>query len=373
MTDTVDRTIEVWEYLPEYEAERDELLATVDRVFRSGRLVLGESLAGVEREFAAYCGVAHGVGVDNGTNAIVLGLRALGVQAEDEVITTSNAAPGTVVAIQQLGARAVFVDIDPATYLMDVGKLKAAITRDTTCIVPAHLFGQCVDMDRVQRTAGDRGIPILEDCAHAPGATFRNRRAGSMSHAAAFSFHPTKVLGAYGDGGMVVTDDGETARRLRCLRHFGMEGGHTVVDPGYDSRLDEVQAEILRRKLTRLESYIDGRRAIAARYREGLADIPALVLPKETGWGRHVYHVYAVRHPERDRIVALLKDLGINVGIPRPRPLHMMSGFNHLGYGPGDLPETEAAARECLSLPMFPSLTRDRQDRVIDAIRKVAG
>jgi aminotransferase EvaB len=363
-------TIQVWSYLREYEAEKDDILGAVDKVFSSGQLILGESVRRFEAEFSAFCGVRHGIGVDNGTNAVALALRAVGVKPGDEVVTVSNTAAPTVVAIDSIGARARFVDIDRATYLMDTRKLEAAITPKTTCIVPVHLFGQCVDMDAVNAVAAKRGLRVVEDCAQSHGARFRGKPAGSMSNAAAFSFYPTKVLGAYGDGGMVVTNDDEVARAMRRLRYYGMEDRYYVVGPGTNSRLDEVQAEILRRKLGRIETYIERRRAIAARYGAELSGLP-LTLPREIQEGVHVYYLYVVRHPRRDAILDALKEKGILLNVSYRWPVHTMTGFSHLGYRPGDLPETEAAANEIFSLPMFPSLTDEEQTIVCDTLRDV--
>ncbi|WP_062346173.1 DegT/DnrJ/EryC1/StrS family aminotransferase [Herbidospora yilanensis] len=364
-------TLYVWGYLPEYEKERDDILDAVDTVFRSGRLVLGPSVEGFEREFAAYNGVAHCVGVDNGTNAIVLGLRALGIGAGDEVITVSNTAAPTVVAIDAVGAVPVFVDVDPETYLMDVSQVAAAITERTRCILPVHLYGQCVDMAPLEALAEEHGLPILEDCAQAHGARHHGRIAGSMGRAAAFSFYPTKVLGAYGDGGCTVTGDEGVAAALRRLRYYGMEERYYVVGtPGYNSRLDEVQAEILRRKLTRLDDYIARRQAIADRYAEAFAGT-GLLTPKTAPGNTHVYYVYVVRHPERDRIMEALKGHGVSLNISYPWPVHTQSGFAHLGYREGSLPVTEAAAKEIFSLPMYPSLGDAEQERVIAAVHDV--
>lgn len=362
--------IQVWDYRAEYEAERDDILAAVDQVLRSGRLILGESVASFEKEFAAYCGTTHGVGVGSGTDALMLALKALGIQAGDEVITTSNTAIPTVSAVVSAGATPRFVDIEPDACLMDVGRLEAAITARTRCIVPVHLFGQCVDMDAVQAIAASHGVAVLEDCAQSAGAECRGRRAGSMSSVAAFSFYPTKILGAFGDGGMVVTPDAELAARLRRLRVYGTDKTYYAEEHGYNSRLDEIQAEILRRKLRRIDGYIDRRRALALRYDEQLRGT-GLILPKTRPGNRHVYHLYVVRHPARDAIIGALAALDIIAGIHYPWPIHTMRGYAYLGYVEGSLPVTEKAAREIFSLPMYPSLTDAQQDRVCGALRDI--
>ncbi|MFI6792229.1 DegT/DnrJ/EryC1/StrS family aminotransferase [Nonomuraea sp. NPDC050383] len=361
----------VWDYLPEYASERDDIMDAVETVFRSGQLVLGESVRRFEEEFAASHGARHCVGVDNGTNAVKLGLQALGVGPGDEVVTVSNTAAPTVVAIDAVGATPVFVDVDAGTYLMDVSRVEAAVTSRTRCLLPVHLYGQCVDMDPLLRLAEERGLAVLEDCAQAHGALHRGRHAGSMGRAAAFSFYPTKVLGAYGDGGATITSDEAVDAALRRLRYYGMERTYYVVEtPGHNARLDEVQAEILRRKLRRLGRYVEDRRAVAARYEEGLADT-GLVLPVTAPGNEHVYYVYVVRHPHRDEIIEALRAYDIHLNISYPWPVHTMSGFAHLGYGPGSLPVTEELAGQIFSLPMYPSLPRGVQDKVIDALREV--
>lgn len=366
-----DETIRVWDYLTEYEQERDALMGAVDTVFRSGRLVFGDSMRAFEEEFAAYHDVPHCVSVDNGTNAVKLALQALGVKPGDEVITVSNTAAPTVVAIDAVGAVPVFVDIDPDTYLMDTAAVEAAITPRTTCLLPVHLYGQCVDLAPLEALADAHGLRLLEDCAQAHGARRHGRIAGSAGHAAAFSFYPTKVLGAYGDGGAVLTPDPEVAERLRRLRYYGMAERYYVVEtPGHNSRLDEVQAEILRHKLRRLDDYIAARRAIAARYAEGLAGT-GLTTPRLAPGNDHVYYLYVVRHPRRAEILGALATRGIELNVSYRWPVHTMSGFRHLGRKPGTLPVTEAMAEEIFSLPMYPSLPVAAQGRVITALREL--
>jgi aminotransferase EvaB len=361
----------VWDYLAEYADERSDILDAVETVFRSGQLILGGSVRSFEAEFAAYHGSVHCVGVDNGTNALKLGLQALGVGPGDEVITVSNTAAPTIVAIDAAGATPVFVDVRPGDYLMDTDQVAATITGKTRCLLPVHLYGQCVDMAPLERLAAEHGLVILEDCAQAHGARHHGRLAGTMGDAAAFSFYPTKVLGAYGDGGATITSNEEVARALRRLRYYGMEDRYYVVaTPGHNSRLDEVQAEILRRKLGRLDAYIAGRRAVARRYAEGLGDTE-LVLPATTPGNDHVYYVYVVRHPRRDHILEALKAYDIHLNISYPWPVHTMTGFAHLGYADGSLPVTERLAREIFSLPMYPALSADLQDKVIIAVREV--
>jgi aminotransferase EvaB len=339
-------TTRVWDYQAEYQAERLDLLDAVETVFDSGQLVLG-------------------------ANAIKLGLQALGVGPGDEVITVSNTAAPTVVAIDGTGATPVFVDVREDDFLMDTGQVAAAITGRTKCLLPVHLYGQCVDLAPLRELAAEHGLSILEDCAQAHGARQGGTVAGATGDAAAFSFYPTKVLGAYGDGGATITSDESVARRLRRLRYYGMEERYyTLETPAHNSRLDEVQAEILRRKLKRLDTYIAGRRAIARRYADGLGDTE-LMLPQTVPGNEHVYYVYVVRHPRRDDILERLKAYDIQLNISYPWPVHTMTGFAHLGYAEGALPVTEKLATEIFSLPMYPALSADLQDKVIHAVREV--
>lgn len=362
--------IRVWGYLKEFASEKEDIMRAVESVFQSGMLILGENVKAFENEYADYCGVNYGVGCDNGTNAISLALLAMGIKAGDEVITVSNTAIPTVSAIISIGAKPVFVDIDPDTYLMDVSKVKQAITSRTRCILPVHLFGQCVDMDAIGEIASSENLFVLEDCAQAHGATYKGKIAGAMSHISATSFYPTKVLGAYGDGGMMLTNISEFNAKLRRLRFYGAEQTYYALEHGYNSRLDEVQAAILRTKLNRLEQYIARRREIAQMYNELLANT-SLVLPKEVSWGRHVYYLYVVRHPERDRIISQLRQERIYLNISYPTPIHLMDAYRHLAKGEGALPNTELASREIFSLPMFPTLTNEEVERVANAIKKI--
>ncbi|WP_017595627.1 DegT/DnrJ/EryC1/StrS family aminotransferase [Nocardiopsis potens] len=369
-------TTQVWDYLPEYGTEREDILDAVRKVFASGRLVLGESVRGFEEEFAAYHSAAHCVGVDNGTNAVRLALEALGIGRGDEVITVSNTAAPTVVAIDGTGAVPVFADVRAEDHLIDPALVEAAVTPRTKALVPVHLYGQCADMEPLLDIARRHGLAVVEDCAQAHGARRNGALAGTLGDAAAYSFYPTKVLGAYGDGGAVLTGGAETAAALRRLRYYGMEDVYHVERlPGHNSRLDEVQAEILRRKLTRLDSYIGRRREVARRYEEGLGDVcgpGGLELPATSPGNEHVYYVYVVRHPRRDEILRRLREeYDIALNISYPWPVHTMRGFAHLGIAEGSLPVTESLARRIFSLPMYPSLPEAVQDRVIASLREV--
>ena len=364
--------IQVWDYRDEYEAERDTIGNAMEQVFRSGRLILGEQVRTFEERFAAYCGVRYGVGVNSGTDAIFLALKALDIGPGDEVITVSNTAVPTVAAIVSTGAAARFVDIAPATYLIDTAQLEAAITPRTKCILAVHLFGQCARMEEVQAVANRHGLRVVEDCAQAHGAQRRGVRAGAMSDLSAFSFYPTKILGGYGDGGMVLTNDEQLAARLRRLRMYGMERGYYSEEHGYNSRLDELHAAILLTKLEHLDTYIEQRQTIASRYDEELADTE-LTLPRTDEGNLHAYYLSVARHPDRDRIIDELAKRDIAVNVSYPWPIHTMRAYEWLGYREGDLPETEAAAKEIFSLPMYPTLTEEAQSRVCSALHEILG
>ena len=364
--------IKVWDYLEEYAEERDDILAAVNRVFESGRLILGASVQAFENEFSSYCEVAHGIGVDNATNGLFLAMKALDIGQGDEVLTVSNTAVPTVSAIVQAGATPRFVDVDPGTYLMDVSQLEDAITVDTRCVIPVHLFGQCVDMEALRSICDPRGIHIVEDCSQSHGATQNRKKAGSMGDMGVFSFYPTKVLGGYGDGGMVVTDSSELETRLRSLRFYGMKGTYYAEEVGYNSRLDEVHAEILRGKLKNLDKYVQRRQYLARRYDE-ILNPTSLRLPTVMQNNEHVYYVYVVRHPDRERIMSKMKERGVSLNISYPWPIHIMRGFAYLGGKSGDLIHTEQAASEIFSLPMYPSLSEEAQDFTCQTLAEILG
>jgi dTDP-3-amino-2,3,6-trideoxy-4-keto-D-glucose/dTDP-3-amino-3,4,6-trideoxy-alpha-D-glucose/dTDP-2,6-dideoxy-D-kanosamine transaminase len=362
--------IKVWDYLSEYEQEKTEIHAAIESVLKSGWLILGEQVKKFEHAFAGYCGTQFGVGVNSGTDALFLGLKALGIGAGDEVITVPNTAVPTVSAIVSTGATARFVDIIPETYLMDTAHLETAITEKTRCILPVHLYGQCVDMDAVNAVARKHSLAVVEDCAQSHGAQYKDKKAGSMSTLSAFSFYPTKILGGFGDGGMVITNDEALYKKLQRLRFYGMEGPYYSCEHGYNSRLDELHAAILLNKLAHLDAYIERRRAIAARYDAELADTN-LVLPARAQHCNHAFYLYVCRHPERDTIIKKLAEHDIRVNVSYPWPIHIMDGYRCLGYTAGDFPHAEAAAREIFSLPMYPNLSEDEQTKVISALRSI--
>ena len=360
-------TIRVWEYLNEYEQEREDILAAVDRVFSSGVLVLGDSVKHFENEFATFCDVPEAVGVDNATNGLFLAMKALNIGPGDEVITVSNTAVPTVSAIGQTGAMPRFVDIEANTYLMDVSKLEEVITPRTKAVIPVHLYGQCVNMTKLLELCKAMKVHVIEDCSQSHGATHNDMPCGSMGDMGVFSFYPTKPLGGYGDGAIITCNQKSLADRLRSLRFYGMKGTYYSVEEGYNSRLDEVHAEILRFKLKNFWNYIEKRQKIAERYKDKLSS-SGLILPSVNEANSHIFYVYVVRHPQREKIIQDLKSNDIFLNISYPHPIHLMEGYKHLGYKIGDFPETEKASEEIFSLPMFPSLSQDRQDIVIEKL-----
>jgi aminotransferase EvaB len=365
-----DISIPIWSYKEEYAELRHDLLAAVDRVFQSGVLIRGKEGAAFESAMAAAHGLAGGVGVNSGTDAIYIALAALGVKAGDEVITVPNTAVPTVSAISTLGAVPVFVDINE-DFLMDVGKLEEVITERSRAIIPVHLYGQCVDMDPLLDIARRHHLKVLEDVAQAQGALYKNRPAGSMGDAAAFSFYPTKVLGAYGDGGMILSGNEQTLALARSLRFYGMEAAYYAEREGYNSRLDEVQAAILSLKLPMIGKWIARRREIAARYDEAFRGT-AVTAPRECGYGQHVYHLYVAEHAERDDMLKRLADRHVMCGVSYRWPIHLMRGYRHLGYREGDFPVAECKAARIFSLPMYPHLTDEAVATVIDAVKAEA-
>ena len=359
--------IRVWSYLDELKAEESEIQDAVNSVLHSGTLILGENVQKFEEEFASWCGAASGVGVNSGTDALFLALKAWGIGEGDEVITVSNTAVPTVAAVGAAGARARFVDVEYESALMDTSRLAEVVNERTKAIIPVHLYGHCVDMDAVGALARERGLKVLEDCAQSHGALQNGRRGGSMGDLAAFSFYPTKILGGYGDGGMILANSEDDDEKLRRLRFYGMSGTYYSIEEGYNSRLDELHAGILRKKLKHLDTYIEKRRELARRYDEALGGTE-LGLPVEKPGNRHAYYLYVVRHPERDRILSHLESRDIHLNISYPWPIHIMPAYRRLGYSEGDFPVTERLAREIFSLPMFPSLTGEAQQRVIRAL-----
>jgi len=345
--------------------------AAIARVFESGQFVLGDEVAGFEREFAAYSGASEGIAVNTGTSALHLALLAAGVRAGDEVITTPFTFVATVAAIGYIGAKAVFVDIDPETFTIDPAQIEQAITSRTKAIVPVHLYGQPADMDPILATARRHGLVVIEDACQAHGAAYKGRPVGSLGHAAAFSFYPGKNLGAYGEGGMVVSSSESFAREVRMLRDWGAEKKYLHVLKGFNYRMEGLQGAMLRVKLRHLERWTEARRAHARDYAQLLVDA-GVGIPAQADYARHVFHVYAVRTGDRQSLQRTLQANGVATGIHYPIPVHLQPAYSDLGYKAGQFPEAERAANEVLSLPMDPELSRTKLEMVAAAIRQEA-
>ena len=350
---------------------RDEAMATFERLAEGGRFSLGQELTDFEAEFAAYTGSAHCIGLANGTVAIELALQALGAGPGREVITVPHTFVATVEAIHATGATPVLVDIDPVTRCMDPAQLERALGPRTAAVVPVHLYGRPAPMGEILALCDAAGVPVVEDTAQAHGATLDGRRAGSMGAAGAFSFYPTKNLGALGDGGAVVTDDDEVAARIRSLRHHGSAPDDANVHerPGRTERLDNLQAALLSLKLRRLDADNDERRAAAERYRELLDGAPLGLPPIDADGMRSVYHLFVVEVDDRDAVRDALRDGGIGAGVHYPTPVHLQPGWQHLGHAPGSLPVAERVASRVLSLPCFPGVEGHEIELVAETLR----
>jgi dTDP-4-amino-4,6-dideoxygalactose transaminase len=353
----------------QYVGIRDEVRSAIDDVLDNTQYILGPAVVAFETDFAAYCAAEHAVALNSGTSALHLALLAAGIGQGDEVITTPATFVATVAAIRYAGATPVLVDIDPITCTIDPGAIEAAVTERTRAIMPVHLYGQMADMDPIMEIARRRGLVVIEDAAQAHGAEYCGRRAGSIGDIGCFSFYPGKNLGAYGEGGLAVTGDEELARRMRMMRDWGQAKKYHHVLEGYNYRMDGVQGAVLGVKLRYLEQWTEARRAHAARYRE-LLDDSGIGLPVALEDRRHVYHVYAIRVAERDRLQEELSKRGVQTGIHYPIPVHLQPVHADLGYEAGDFPHAERLAAEELSLPMFAELTDDQVTAVAEAVRE---
>ncbi|MBP6786559.1 MAG: DegT/DnrJ/EryC1/StrS family aminotransferase [Candidatus Promineofilum sp.] len=352
----------------QYKTLKEEVDAAVLAVMQRGDFVLGGAVADFERVFADYCGAKYCVGVDSGYSALELIVRAYGIGPGDEVITAANTFIATTLAISNTGATPVLVDIDPETYNIDPAKIAAAITPRTKAIMPVHLYGQPVDMDPILAIARKHGLRVFEDAAQAAGARYKGRMVGSLGDAAGFSFYPGKNLGAYGDGGAVVTDDPEIAEKVRLLRNIGQKVKYYHEVKGFNHRLDTMQAAVLLVKLPHLDGWNTERRRAAATYADLLADLP-FVTPATATYAEHIFHLYVVRVHNREALMEYLKERGIASGLHYPIPIHLQPAYSELGYKQGDFPITEAYAETILSLPIFPELDDDKVAYVVDAIR----
>ena len=348
---------------------KDELDAGLIRVADSGSYVLSDEVATFEREFAAYCQAKHCIGVGNGLEALHLILRASDIGTGDEVIVPANTYIASWLAVTYAGATPVPVEPIEATYNLDPSRIEDAITPRTKAIMAVHLYGQPADMDSLREVATRRGLRLIEDAAQAHGATVDGRRAGSLSDAAGWSFYPGKNLGAMGDAGGVTTDDDQLADRIRVLRNYGSRVKYHNEVKGFNSRLDPLQAAFLGVKLNHLEEWNARRKALAGRYLEALADVPDLILPHVPAWADPSWHLFVIRHPERDALQKHLTEHGIGTLIHYPIPPHLSDAYREMGYKQGDFPITEAIHRTVLSLPMGPHLRADQLDHVVEAIR----
>jgi dTDP-4-amino-4,6-dideoxygalactose transaminase len=355
----------------QYQALKAELSPVVEQALASGHYILGPNVAAFEEEFAAYCGTRFAVGVNSGSDALVLALRALDIGVADEVITTPFTYIAPAEAIHAVGAKIIFADIDRRTFNIDAGDIARRITSRTKAIIPVHLFGLLSDPQPILQLAAARRIHVVEDCAQSVGANFGGKKAGQFGGMGCFSFYPTKNLGAAGDGGMIVTDDEALARILKMLRVHGIERRYFHDLHGENSRLDELQGAILRVKLKHLDAWNARRREIAAGYSKGLAGLP-LTLPGPID-ASHVFHVYAVLAERRDDLQKFLADRGVPTIIYYPLPLHLQKVYAEIGWRPGDFPAAEEIARKILPLPMYPELTDEQVDYVIAIMREFCG
>lgn len=353
----------------QYHSIREEIDAAIQQVLESGQFILGSCVEQLEAEIAALCGATYAVGVNSGTDALLLALAALGIGVGDEVITTPFTFVATIEAITHLGARPVFADIDPATYNLCPEAAEKKITARTRAILPVDLFGQPADRHAFGALADKYGLKLVYDSAQTIGARFEGTSLGAYGDVLTLSFFPTKNLGAYGDGGMVVTNNATIRDKVRKLRFHGSGGGYEYEMVGYCSRLDALQAAILRTKLRHLEAWTVARRQNADRYRQGLRDTHCL-LPETDSRCEHVFHQFTIRYPKRDALRSYLAEHGVQSGIYYPSPLHLQRAYRSLGHAPGDYPEAERACREVLSLPVHPELTREQIQYVCDVIHR---
>lgn len=354
----------------QYDSIKEEIDEAIQSVLNSTSFIMGEELMKFEEEFAQFCEVKHAIGVANGSDALILALIACGIGEKDEVITVPHTFIATTEAITHVGGKIVFVDIDPKTYNIDVSKIEEKVTKRTKAIIPVHLYGQPADMEPIMELAKKYNLKIIEDAAQAHGAEYKREKVGSIGDVGCFSFYPGKNLGAYGDAGMVTTDNEEIAKKLKLLRNHGRitkKYEHDI--EGYSSRLDNLQAAILRVKLRYLNKWNENRRKNAKKYNELLNNVGGIITPYETEYAKHVYHLYVIRTEKgRDELREELKSKGIATGIHYPIPLHLQPAYNYLGYKKGDFPVTEKASQEILSLPMFVELTVEHIKEIVEVI-----
>lgn len=351
----------------QYHSIKEEIDSAVHATLESGHFILGPAVSKLEESIGAYLGVKHAIGVASGTDALVLALRASNVGAGDEVIIPAYTFFATAGTVMSVGAKPVFVDVDPVTYEMDVTQIRDRLTPATKAIIPVHLYGQPADMDPILEIAQARGLKVVEDNAQAFGSTYQGKKTGSIGDIGCLSFFPTKNLGAFGDGGMVVTNDPALAERMRLLRTHGWKKKYYSEEIGYNSRLDALQAAILQAKFPHIDDWNQKRRALAQRYSEQLASL-GVTVPVECDWGKHVYHLYIIRSARRAELQAFLKEKGIASEVYYPLPPHLSTPCRKFGYKDGDFPHAERASRETLALPLYPELTIEQQDEVIAVV-----
>lgn len=354
----------------QYRQIKPEVDAAVLRAMESTQYVLGPDVKAFEAEFARYCDVDHCLAVNSGTSALHLALLAAGVGPGDEVITVSMTFVATTAAVLYAGAKPVFVDVDPVTWTMDPALIEAAITPNTKAILPVHLHGLMADMDPIMDIARKHGLMVIEDAAQAHGAEYKGRRAGSIGDLGCFSFYPGKNLGAYGEGGAVVTDDHALARKIALLRDWGQEEKYNHVVAGYNYRMDGIQGAVLNVKMKYIEEWTERRRLVAADYDRELGRL-GIARPQPPDHSRHVYHVYALLVPQRDETLSVLQKAGVSFGIHYPMPVHMQKAYAHLGHGAGDFPVTERLARQFLSLPIYAELQPEQVAEIIGQLEKI--
>jgi len=359
--------IDVWNYLEEYKKLRSKILNSVDKVFKSGKLILGNEVFNLEKKFSQYTSNQYGIGVNSGTDALQIILMALDIEKNDEIITTSNTAVPTVSAIVSSGAKPVFIDINEHDFLIDCEKIEKKINKKTKAIIGVNLYGQSADYNSLIRISKKYNIKIIEDCAQSSGALYMGEPSGSFGVMSAFSFYPTKNLGAYGDGGMIVTNKKKYYEKCKRLRKYGMSKLYYSDIHGINSRLDEVQAAIINLKISYLDESVKKRRKIAHRYNNEIKNTD-LILPRENKDCYHSFYVYVVRHKKRNSIMQYLKNNGVFCNISYPFPIHLMKGYKYLGYKNNDLPVTELMSKQIFSLPMYPQLTMSKVDKVIKLI-----
>ncbi len=355
----------------QYHSMKDEIDAAVLSTLESGHFILGPAVSRFEESIAAYLGVKHAIGLASGTDALVLALRALNIGADDEVIIPAYTFFATAGTVMSVGAKPVFVDVDPESYEIDVTKIRDAITSHTKAIIPVHLYGHPAEMDPILAIAREFNLKVIEDNAQAFGAEYKGQKTGTFGEVGCLSFFPTKNLGAFGDAGGVVTNDDVLAERMRMLRTHGWKRKYYSEEVGYNSRLDAMQAAILQAKLPHLYLWNEKRRDLAHRYSEKLGS-SGVVIPIEREWGKHVYHLYIVRSKRRDELQVFLKQKGIASEVYYPLPPHLAVPCRKFGYQERDFPHAELAAKQTLALPLYPELSRIQQDEVISAVREFA-